>query len=100
RRFDGVSGQFGSSMVLGFSTSGVDANPAVQMVSKIGAGAQSAFVKVKQSPGPDQGFDCFAGITGGNECRWGDYSGASPDPASSTFAATGVVWLTNEWVTG
>ncbi|HJP65336.1 MAG TPA: hypothetical protein VKA30_03420 [Actinomycetota bacterium] len=100
RRFDGVSGQFGSAMVLGFSTSGVDANPAIQMVSKIGANPQSAFVKVKQSPGADQGFDCFAGITGRNECRWGDYSGASADPASSTTGATGAVWLTNEWVTG
>jgi hypothetical protein len=100
RRYDGVSGTFGSSMVLGFSTSGDNAFPAIQMISKVGSNPQSAFVKVKQSTGPDQGFDCFVGLTGRNECRWGDYAGASPDPASSTSGTVGRVWLTAEWVTG
>jgi hypothetical protein len=80
---------FGGSMVMGFSTSGLSAFPAAQMVSKIGAGAQSAFVVVKQSPGFNQDFSC-------SPCRWGDYSGATPDPTPPP-GATGAVWLTNQW---
>jgi hypothetical protein len=87
---------FGSDMVMGFTTSSAGAFPADQMVSKVGAGAQSAFVLVKQSPGADQGFDCVQlGI-----CRWGDYSGATPDPGSSLTAARGHVWLVNMWAKG
>ena len=33
-------------------------------------------------------------------CRWGDYGGATPDPAASLSAANGEVWLTNQWTTG
>ncbi len=29
--------------------------------------------------------------------RWGDYSGATPDPGASLTAAHGEVWLTDEW---
>jgi hypothetical protein len=87
---------FGSDMVMGFTTSSAGAFPADQMVSKVGAGAQSGFVLVKQSPGADQGFDCVQlGI-----CRWGDYSGATPDPGSSLTAARGHVWLVNMWAKG
>src|SRR4029079_12601486 len=81
------------AMVLGFTTSSASAAPAIQMVSKIGANAQSAFVLIKQSPGPDEGFDCFEL----GKCRWGDYSGAVPDPRASLTGATGKVWLTNMW---
>jgi hypothetical protein len=88
--------KFGSNMVMGFSTSSTTAFPAVQMVSKLGAGAQSAFVMVKQSPGPEEGFDCFEL----GKCRWGDYSGAVPDPRASLSGSTGKVWLTNMWASG
>jgi hypothetical protein len=95
RAVSGTTGHFGSNMVLGFTTSSRAAFPADQMVSKIGAGAQSAFVLVKASPGSDQGFDCIQlGF-----CRWGDYSGATPDPAVSS-TATGHVWLVNMWAKG
>jgi len=87
---------FGSDVVVGFTTSSSSAYPAIQMVSKIGAGAQSAYVLVKQSPGPDDGFDCFEL----GKCRWGDYAGAAPDPAASLSGSTGKVWLTNEWADG
>jgi hypothetical protein len=80
---------FGQSMVMGFSTSSPSAFPAAQMVSKIGAGAQSPFVVVKQSPGFNRDFSC-------SPCRWGDYSGASPDPTPPP-GTTGAVWLTNQW---
>ena len=82
---------FGSDMVLGFNTSSTTTFPAIQMVSKVGSGAQSAFVLVKQSPGKNVDFTCKP------VCRWGDYGGASPDPAASPTGSTGTVWLSNQW---
>jgi hypothetical protein len=86
----------GSAMVLGFNTSSATKYVAVQMVSKRGSGPQSAFVKVYQSTGP---FDP-PGTCGDFGCRWGDYSGATPDPAASLSAKRGEVWLTNEITDG
>jgi len=83
----------GDAMVLGFTTTSKSLFPAIQMVSKIGTGAQSGFVLVKQSAKSDKNFSC-------SPCRWGDYGGATPDPAASLTAATGEVWLTNQWTTG
>jgi hypothetical protein len=98
RAAGGTVHAFGSDMVVGFTTSSTSAFPAIQMVSKIGTGPQSGFVMVKQSPGPDEGFDCFEL----QRCRWGDYGGASPEPLVPTVlgATKGFVWLTNEWVNG
>ncbi len=87
---------FGSNMVMGFTTSSAASFPAIQMVSKVGVNPQSSFVLVKQSPGADDGFDCFEL----QRCRWGDYSGATPDPAASPTASTGKVWLSNMWASG
>jgi hypothetical protein len=84
----------GSAMVLGFNTSSGTQFAAAQMVSKIGAGAQSAFVLVKQSTVADNDFTCNP------VCRWGDYGGATPDPAASLIAATGEVWLSQQWTNG
>ena len=85
---------FGDSMVAGVSTSSATTFPAIQMVSKIGAGAQSGMVMVKQSTTSDLDFGCAQlGF-----CRWGDYAGATPDPAASLTGAHGEVWLTNQWV--
>ena len=83
----------GDNMVLGVSTSSSTAFPASQMVSKVGAGAQSALVVVKQSTTFDNDFTCAP------TCRWGDYGGATPDPTKKT-GATGEVWLSNEWTNG
>jgi hypothetical protein len=83
----------GSNMVMGFSTSSATQCPAIQMVSKVGTNPQSGFVLVKQSTVPDNDFSC-------SPCRWGDYSGASPDPGASLTAPTGMVWLSNQWVNG
>lgn len=80
---NGTTQQFGSNMVLGFNTSSSTTLPAAQMVSKIGANPQSGFVLVATSTAADNDFTCSP------TCRWGDYSGASPDPASST----GNVWF-------
>jgi len=62
------------------------------MVSKIGSGPQSPFVTVESSPDPLFDFSCVP------ICRWGDYGGASPDPAAPLGDARGAVWLASEIV--
>jgi hypothetical protein len=88
RANNGVSRAFGSNMVMGFNTSSVTEFVKIQMVSKIGAGAQSAFVLVEASTGLDFDHSCCPN-------RWGDYAAATPDPAAPQNAPTGQVWLTN-----
>ncbi|HEX9235700.1 MAG TPA: hypothetical protein VF972_05430 [Actinomycetota bacterium] len=83
----------GDSMVLGFTVSSSSINPKVAMVSKIGANAVSGVVTLHQSSTFDNGFTC-------SPCRWGDYGGATPDPAASLTALHGEVWLTNQFTTG
>jgi hypothetical protein len=91
------TGSHGDAMVLGFSTSSSTTFPASQMISKIGAGAQSAFVMVHQSTTFDNDSSCTN--SSGNGCRWGDYGGATPDPAAPA-GTHGEVWCTNEWTNG
>ena len=88
---------FGSNMVMGFNTSSSQEFSAIQMVSKIAANPQSPFVLVTQSSGNNVDFSC-RGTS--DPCRWGDYSGAVPDPAASLTGTTGQVWLSNEWKGG
>jgi hypothetical protein len=82
----------GDAMVLGYTTSNATSLPAISMVSKVGTGAQSSPVLVVTSSAPDSDFGCV--LLG--YCRWGDYGGATPDPAAPTGGATGQVWLTNQ----
>lgn len=82
----------GDSMVMGFNTSSVAQCPAVVMVSKVGSNPQSPFVTVKRSPQALLDFSCVP------VCRWGDYGGASPDPAAPLGDQRGAVWLSNEIV--
>jgi len=85
----------GDAMVSGFTTSSSSSFPASQMVSKIGAGAQSGMVSVKQSTTFDADFTCAP------TCRWGDYAGATPDPSPTLLTGNhGEVWLTNQWTNG
>jgi hypothetical protein len=93
----GSTGLFGDSMVLGFDTASTTSFPAVQMVSKVGAAAQSVPVLVRSSPGNYSGFDC-AGTD--NACRWGDFAGASPDPIAVSGAVAGTVWLVSQYASG
>ncbi len=58
RVVNGATTAFGSNMALGFNTSSSSAYSAIQMVTKIGAGAQSSFQLVKQSTGPNIDFSC------------------------------------------
>jgi hypothetical protein len=81
----GTTKAFGDSVVIGFTTSSLTSFATDQMVSKIGSGAQSAFVLVHAG-----GVDAC-----GQVCRWGDYSAATPDPAADPNGSHGVVWLSN-----
>jgi hypothetical protein len=90
RANNGTTRAFGANMILGFTTSSLTAFTADQMLSKVGAAPQSGFVLIQQSPGLDVDFTCCPN-------RWGDYSGASPDPAAPQNGASGMVWLTNMW---
>ena len=62
------------------------------MLSKVGAGAQSASVRVKSSPGPLSGFDCDAERL---FCRWGDYAAATPDPSTANQ-----IWQVSQFAVG
>lgn len=84
----------GNSMVLGFTTSGSNAFPAVQMVSKVRGNPQSAIVLVHQSATFDNDFTCNP------VCRWGDYGGAHPDPAAPLADPRGKVWLSQQFTDG
>ena len=89
RAYDSAKGgTYGSSMVMGFSTSSSSAYPAIQMVTKVGSSPLSSFLMIKQASGPNVDSSC-------SPCRWGDYSGASPDPDPP--GTTGQVWLSGEW---
>ena len=88
-----TGGAFGDSFVIGFSTSSSTALPAAQMVSSVAGGPVSSLVMVHQSASADNDFSCTP------TCRWGDYGGATSDPAASPSGAHGEVWLTNEAVT-
>jgi hypothetical protein len=91
----GKKSAYGSSAIIEFSTSSSTAYPAIQMVSTIDGQPTSPFVLIKQSAGPYVDFACFEPST--PYCRWGDYSGAAPDPGSPLGQSYGNVWLSNQW---
>jgi hypothetical protein len=88
RANNGTSAAYGDSMAMSVSTSSATSYPAIQFVSKSGGAQQSALSNLVQSGGPNVDFSC-------SPCRWGDYSGASPDPAAT--GSTGTVWLANQY---
>jgi hypothetical protein len=90
RANNGSSASFGSSMAMSVSTSSATTYPAIQFVSKKGS-TQSPLRNLVQATGPNVDFSCSDTGT----CRWGDYSGASPDPAAT--GAVGKVWLGNQY---
>jgi hypothetical protein len=95
RAVSSAGASFGSNMVLTFNTVSGSTYPAIQMVSKRGADAQSGWVMVDQSAYSDVDFTCTSPY--GPPCRWGDYSGATPDPGADPLQASGRVWLANQW---
>ena len=93
RACNGTTCAHGDNMVLSLSTSSSTTFPAIQVVSKVGAGAQSALTMVHASTTFDHDFSCTP------TCRWGDYSGGTPDP-TKTGGNEGEVWITNCYTTG
>lgn len=87
---NGTTGAFGGNMGMSVSTSSGSDYPAIQFVTKQGANAQSALHNIVQATGSIVDFSC----SDTTPCRWGDYSGASPDPAST---GAGKVWLANQY---
>jgi hypothetical protein len=94
RRVNGTSKKFGGNMVISVDQSSSSALPAISVASKIGTNAISALQLVAASTVADEGFDCMT-AEAPNLCRWGDYAGASPDPAAPTTGTTGQVWGTS-----
>lgn len=94
RLVNGSVHKFGDSMVLSFNTSSSTTHIAIRVVSKIGSAPQSAPLLVKASTAPYLSYDCAAA---NSTCRWGDYSGAAPDPKASSTSRHGAVWAANEW---
>lgn len=96
RRVLGTDRRYGNAMVLGFNTGSSTQAVDDRVVSKVGSGAVSGAVVVNSSAGPLSDSGCNSSEHPG-VCRWGDYSGASPDPSSDTTQSQGVVWLTNAY---
>jgi hypothetical protein len=90
RANDGVSAAFGDSMAMSVSTSSSTTYPAIRFVWKKGTNSQTALNMLLRSPGPNQDSSC-------SPCRWGDYSGATADPAADQSGPAGRVWLANQW---
>ena len=63
----------------------------MNIVWKKGANNQSPLTSLVQATGTNVDSSCSST----SPCRWGDYSGASPDPAPT--GTTGTVWLANQY---
>jgi hypothetical protein len=92
RQVKGTTKTGGDAMVLNFDSSSSTTFPAIRMVSKVGAGAQSGPVVVMNSPGPLSGFDCDSAT---QFCRWGDYAAATPDPSTANQ-----IWQVSQFAVG
>jgi hypothetical protein len=90
----GVASAFGNSFVIEYSVSGKVSGISARIVAGSSVnGAALSFLLVKNGVGPYRDFTC---VSTGSTCRWGDYSGASPDP-NATALPRGVVWGTNQF---
>lgn len=96
RLVKGTKAAFGDSAVLSVNTSSATAYPAIQTLSVVSGQTESPLTLVQQSNGPDVDYTCFEPSS--NSCRWGDYSGATPDPGAIIKGQTrGGVWLVSQW---
>jgi hypothetical protein len=93
----GSTKAFGDAVVVGVTTSSATTRTVIRMAAKVGGGPISPLIFVRGSSGPNEDFTCFGDNGEPAVCRWGDYSAATPDPAASTAAAHGIVWMTNMW---
>jgi hypothetical protein len=91
----GSIAKYGSNAVVNFNTSSATAYTAIQTSTIIGNSPATPMQLVQQSTGSDVDFTCYE--PGAISCRWGDYSGASPDPGGPINRTAGKVWLINQW---
>jgi len=91
----GDTAAFGNSFVIEFNRSGLFDPIAIFAASSVN-GAALGFIGVMQSSGSYTDSTC---PHPNDTCQWGDYSGASPDPAPDALGITdsGVVWGTNQF---
>jgi hypothetical protein len=87
----GTGASFGDSMAMSVSTSSAGTFPAIGFLWKKGANSQSPLTTLVQATGTNVDSSCSTTTA----CRWGDYSGASPDPSAT--GTTGTVWLANQY---
>lgn len=94
---DRTGSAFGDSFVINYSVSSSTINPRIVAGSSFSGGAV-AFLLVQGGVSPYRDFSCPSSAD--VFCRWGDYSGATPDPAppaNRPLADRGVVWGTNQY---
>lgn len=91
----GVSA-FGNSFAIQYNVSGALSGIFPRIVA--GSGVDNLalqFLLVQGGVGPYRDFSC---ATTTSTCRWGDYSGATPDPdPNPAFPTRGVVWGTSQF---
>jgi hypothetical protein len=94
RRRDGDIRAFGDSLVIDYNVSGSLSGifPRIVAASSIHGGPLSSLLVI-DGVGPYISKEC---PNPGDTCRWGDYSGATPDPRPR-IAGGGVVWGTNQF---
>ncbi|MGQ0486262.1 MAG: 30S ribosomal protein S2, partial [Hyphomicrobiales bacterium] len=92
RRVDGTTAAKGGSFVIGYNVSSPSIFPRIVMGSSVN-GAGVTYKVVKNGGGPYRDYSC---PSPGDTCRWGDYSGAAPDPRPQGGAAR-AVGLTNQF---
>lgn len=94
RQRNGNTRRFGDSFVINFNASSNSVNPGIRAVSSVNGGPLSGIRIIQNGAGPYRDFTCPGAK---NTCRWGDYSGANPDPVVPGGADHGVVWGTNQF---
>lgn len=96
RQRNGTTKQFGNSFVVQYNVSSSAVFPSIQVSSSVNGGALTGPTPVVTGTAFYRDFAC---PNAGNVCRWGDYSGAAPDPLPAP-GSTGSVWGTNQYSTG
>lgn len=94
---DRAGSSFGDSFVVQYSVSGSTIDPRIVAGSSFSGGALS-FLLVRSGVDTYRDFSCPN--SGDTLCRWGDYSGATPDPAPPSTRPRldrGAVWGTNQY---
>jgi hypothetical protein len=95
RAFNNGHGTFGNRFVIEFNSSNKFTEPNIMAASGIN-GTVDSFLLVEAGVAPY--IDSGSCPNGGDKCRWGDYSGASPDPTPVFLTRTrGMVWGTNQF---